>query len=150
MPGKTSGRKLTRSTRSVRESKEVKEVVREVAREARAVQTPAPVETKPVEEAMPETQPEPVAVAAPPPPPVLPVLDLRNCKPIEARAKAFQGMFRVKPGQKVAVYINTVEVEREVMKWVNEIGHRFIKNFRVENNGSAFLTIELIKMEARR
>jgi hypothetical protein len=177
MPGKTSGRKSASSTRKDRDSKEVREVVMEVAREVRAIRgekivaVPAPpeVEAKAARAIRPvapvatrivvppkvveETRVEPVQEAPavlPPPPPPQPVLDLRNCRPIEARAKAFQGMFRVKPGQRIAVYINTAEVEREVMKWVDEIGHRFIKNFRCESNGSAYVTIELIKMEARR
>jgi TusA-related sulfurtransferase len=75
---------------------------------------------------------------------------MRDLKPIEARARAFQGMFKVKPGQRVAVYANTPEVEREIMKWIAEVGHRHLKNVKVSDNGASYLSIELIKQEARR
>jgi TusA-related sulfurtransferase len=75
---------------------------------------------------------------------------MRGLKAIEARARAFSGMFKVKPGQKVVILTNMPEVEKEIMNWVAEIGHRHIRNTRVEDNGASHTSIELIKMEARR
>ena len=82
--------------------------------------------------------------------PVSPSIDMRGLKAIEARARAFSAMFKIKPGQKVVILTNAPDVEKEIMKWVAEIGHRHIKNSRVEDNGASHTTIELIKMEARR
>jgi len=82
--------------------------------------------------------------------PAAPQVDLRHLKPGDARARAFSGMFKIKPGHKVHVLVNSLEVEREIMKWVDEIGHRFLRRNRVEDNGASHVAIELIKMEARR
>jgi hypothetical protein len=82
--------------------------------------------------------------------PVAPSVDLRSLKPTDARSRAFSGMFKIKPGQKVNVLVNSPDVEREIMKWVDEIGHRFLRRSRVENNGASHFAIELIKIEARR
>ena len=82
--------------------------------------------------------------------PPSPQIDLRGVRPPEARARAFTGMFRVRPGQKVVMLVSTADVEQEIMNWVAEIGHRHLKNLRVETNGSAHVAIEMIKMESRR
>jgi len=82
--------------------------------------------------------------------PATPTVDLRNLRPVEARARAFQGMFKVKPGQRAAVLANAPEVEKEIMKWITEVGHRFLKSVRLEDNGRSYASIELIKQEARR
>jgi TusA-related sulfurtransferase len=82
--------------------------------------------------------------------PTPPSIDMRGLKAIEARARAFSMMFKVKPGQKVVILTNTPDVEQEIMNWVAEIGHRHIRNARIEDQGAAHTTIELIKMEARR
>jgi len=79
-----------------------------------------------------------------------PMLDLRGLKAVEARAKAFQMMFGMKPGQKVAILVNSTEGEREVMKWLSEVGHRFLKTVKCDDNGSSYNSMEIIKMEARR
>jgi TusA-related sulfurtransferase len=77
-------------------------------------------------------------------------VDLRSLKPTEARARAFSGMFKIRPGQRVNVLVNSPDVEREIMKWVDEIGHRFLRRSRIEDNGASHFAIELIKIEARR
>lgn len=82
--------------------------------------------------------------------PAAPLVDLRRLKPAEARARAFSGMFKIKPGQKVHVLVNSPDVEREIMKWVDEIGHRYLRRNVMEDNGSSHVAIELIKVEARR
>lgn len=79
-----------------------------------------------------------------------PSLDLRGLKPVEARARAFAGMFKVKPGQRVTVLVDSADLEREIMKWITETGHRFLKTLRVEDNGASHAAVELIKMDARR
>jgi hypothetical protein len=79
-----------------------------------------------------------------------PMMDLRGLKAVEARSKAFQMMFGVKPGQRVAILVNSTEGEREVMKWLEDVGHRFLKTVRCEDNGSSYSSMEIIKMEARR
>ena len=80
----------------------------------------------------------------------LPNLDLRGLQPPEARARAFTGMFRIKPGQRVTILANSASVEQEIMKWIGEIGHRFLKTTPVERDGRASRAIELIKQDARR
>jgi len=82
--------------------------------------------------------------------PQAPSLDLRKLKPAEARARAFSGMFKVKPGHKVQVLVNSPDVEREIMKWIDEIGHRFLRRLKFEDNGASHVALEVIKMEARR
>jgi len=82
--------------------------------------------------------------------PASPSIDMRGLKAIEARARAFSAMFKIKPGQKVVILTNTPDVEKEVMNWVAEIGHRHIRNNRVDEQGASHTSIELIKMEARR
>ncbi len=79
-----------------------------------------------------------------------PSFDLRGLKPVEARARAFQSFFKVKPGQKALLLVNSLEVEKEMDKWIGETGHRLLKRVRSENNGASTTTFELIKMEARR
>jgi TusA-related sulfurtransferase len=76
--------------------------------------------------------------------------DLRGMKPPEARARVFQHFFKVKPGQRTSVHVNSIEVEREIAKWIAETGHRLLKQFKTEDNGGSFTTFELIKYEARR
>jgi hypothetical protein len=95
---------------------------------------------------MPDT-PQPAKVATGP---VAPQVDLRSLKPTDARARAFSGMFKIKPGQRVHVLVNSPDVEREIMKWVDEIGHRFLRRNRIEDNGASHIALEVIKMEARR
>lgn len=82
--------------------------------------------------------------------PQSPSLDLRKFKAVEARARAFSGMFKIKPGQKVQVLVSSPDVEREIMKWIDEIGHRFLRRLKVEDNGASHVSLEIIKMEARR
>ena len=82
--------------------------------------------------------------------PDLPRVDLRSLKPADARSRAFSGMFRIRPGQKVHILVSTPDVEREIMKWVDEIGHRFLRRHKVEDNGASHVALELMKMEARR
>lgn len=79
-----------------------------------------------------------------------PALDLRDVPQQEARARAFSAMFKVKPGHKVAVLINHPAVEQEVLKWAEEIGHRYLRTTRVEDNGHSHASIELMKVEVRR
>ena len=82
--------------------------------------------------------------------PAVPHLDLRSLKPADARSRAFSGMFKIRPGQKVHVLVSSPDVEREIMKWVDEIGHRFLRRNRIEDNGSSHVALEVIKVEARR
>ncbi len=95
---------------------------------------------------MPEASQHPKASTGP----AAPQMDLRRLKPTEARARAFSGMFKIRPGQKVHVLVNSPEVEKEIMKWVDEIGHRYLRRHLIEDNGSSHVALELIKVEARR
>jgi len=82
----------------------------------------------------------------PPAPPV----DLRGLRPSEARARAFGAFFRVKPGQRAVLTANSLEVEREIQKWISETGHRLLRQAKGEENGATVVTFELVKMEVRR
>jgi TusA-related sulfurtransferase len=95
---------------------------------------------------MPET-PHPAKASTEP---ATPHVDLRSVKSTDARARAFSGMFKIKPGQRVHVLVNSPDVEREVMKWADEIGHRFLRRDRIDDNGASHVALALIKMEARR
>ena len=79
-----------------------------------------------------------------------PNVDLCDLLPAEARARVFQAFFRVKPGQRAVVVANSAEVERELLRWVDETGHRLIRHNKAEDNGRTLVTLELVKMEARR
>lgn len=79
-----------------------------------------------------------------------PRLDLRDVPQLEARARAFSAMFKVKPGHRVSVLTNHPDVEREILTWAEEIGHRYLKTVKVEDNGHSHAAIELIKADARR
>jgi len=82
--------------------------------------------------------------------PPAPGVDLRNMKPPEARARVYGAFFKVKPGQRAVLTANSLEVEREIQKWISETGHRLLRHVKGEENGATIVTFELIKMEARR
>lgn len=82
--------------------------------------------------------------------PVQPTVDVRGLQPQEARARAFQSFFKVKPGQRAVIHANSPEVVREITNWIRETGHRLLRQSPNEENGSQFTTFELIKFEARR
>ena len=79
-----------------------------------------------------------------------PSVDLCGLLPAEARARVFQAFFKVKPGQRALVVADSSEVEKEMVRWLDETGHRLIRQNRAEDNGRTLVTFELIKMEARR
>ncbi len=80
----------------------------------------------------------------------LPSVDLRGLGSAEARARAFQAFFKIKPGQRAVLLSNTPEVEKELLKWIGETGHRLVRQEQVAENGGMMTRFELIKMEARR
>ncbi len=77
-------------------------------------------------------------------------LDLRGLKAAEARSRAFSGMFRFKPGQRISILVDGGDAEKEIMRWIDEIGHRFLKAGTIEERGKTFRSLEVVKMEARR
>jgi len=77
-------------------------------------------------------------------------LDLRDVPATEARTRAFAGMFKVRPGGKIAMLVNHAAVEGEILKWAEEIGHRYLRTTRVEDNGHSHASLEFIKLDARR
>ncbi len=77
-------------------------------------------------------------------------LDLRGVPAGEVRTRAFSGLFRFKPGQRVTVLVEGEAAEREIRQWVSEVGHRLIKVSSVAEGGKTFQSVEMVKMEARR
>ncbi len=77
-------------------------------------------------------------------------LDLRQVPTAEVRSRAFSGLFRFKPGQRVAVLVAGDAAEKEIRQWVAEVGHRLIKVEAVADGEEPYRTVEIVKMEARR
>lgn len=77
-------------------------------------------------------------------------LDLRGLSPEDARIRAFSGMFKFRPGQRVSVLVDSVAVEKAALQWASESGHRFIRESLTEEDGKSWKSLEIVKMEARR
>lgn len=75
---------------------------------------------------------------------------MRGLSPEEARTRAFSGMFKFRPGQRVSVLVDSEAVEKAARQWASESGHRFIREFATEENGKSWKSLEIVKMEARR
>lgn len=75
---------------------------------------------------------------------------MRGLSPEEARSRAFSGMFKFRPGQRVNVLVDTDAVEKAARQWASDSGHRFIKESAAEENGISWKELEIVKMEARR
>ena len=75
---------------------------------------------------------------------------MRGLSPEEARSRAFSGMFRFRPGQRVNVLVDSEDVEKAARQWASESGHRFIRESPAEENGKSWKALEIVKMEARR
>lgn len=77
-------------------------------------------------------------------------IDLKGLNPGVARTKALQVTFKVKPGARLRILVDSAEVEKELLRWIDEMGHRLLKVLRPGDDGVECVTIEMLKMERRR
>lgn len=77
-------------------------------------------------------------------------LDLKGLDPGMARTRALQITFKVKPGARLRILVDSAAVEKELLRWIDEMGHRLLRVLRPGDNGVECVTIEMLKMERRR
>ena len=77
-------------------------------------------------------------------------LDLKGLAPGAARIRAFQVTFKLKPGGRLRLLVDSANVEKDILSWIDEMGHRLLKVLRPGVDGAQCVTIEMLKMERRR